>query len=977
MAEVPNKENAIIKVDQTTYDIQEKWLDVAASYFKIKSEALIANDLDPENSEVNMLKAGLFGFVNEIMANEVKNSVAHRNTLYDEFFINTASFSESIYRFAKAYNVPMSLANPSHMRAVLAVRKKDLINSTLKTELIDDQKINHRTLKTYRIVMDKSFPFMVGKFTFSIPYDILITLKQTKSGDYAVTARYDKSVPLFGGFTDSILENLKVYQDISQGETYVYIALDLYQVAIQTNDFQVLTDSLSENLFYTVEYTDQLAGFNVLYTEGGHTEPLKLYFNNTYQPSDPTEKFAYYTFLDANKLQISFSSMLGSFKPAYNSTLTIQTFTSMGQEGNFTYSGNISYNFSNSTTEFSSLVVNVNPLTSASGGKDRLKIEEEKQKIVTALTTRDSLIMESDLKNFFSQINITNSLNGSSVEFLKRRDDILKRIYNAFLIMRDSAGKVLPTNTAPVVKIPLSYFSDTNNGNDQEGYIVPEHSIFRYVAATNSYELVQKGYSKEIAKELTDDKDNLLYANPYLLKIDVHPVLNGTYYKLDLNEDYNLDYTYTNDMVDMSILLTNLKVQKTVAYDEEDMDADTYTFSVDVNTNTSANQLDASAFVRAVLVSSTGHKYGYFDLTREISSDATSTDSSSRYVGKISTDRKFSNGKLGLKDSLYDEDGDIIQNVFVDENLIVKIGVLIADPDRTYKYGTLTSTETSYYTDAFPADLQGDHDISNYALVTSVTTSRSVKLYKNLSKSMVSSVRRYDDGTDKPILRRDFLVEMVPLVGLDYFKAKHETVFSIVDTYLDTMEEVFNKLENNTTVDLKFTNTRGPSKYFYTDTSIKKDSPDYKLLGRTDILLDFEINLYEPANDNLDLAIKDFIADFLEACNADGIVPISNLMRLLESTFPAIRYINFNGLTGRAADALTNKYQRILKKPINLPDMDKQEVIDYVPEYINVKKQLVDSVFDLPAKDGSTSTTKVSLWKRYVNNINITYTTQT
>ena len=171
------KENAIIKVDQTTYDIEEKWLNVAASYFNIKPEALIANDVDTSNSEVNMLKAGLFGFVNEIMANELKNSVAHRNTLYDEFFINTASFSESIYRFAKAYNVPMSLANPSHMRAVLAVRKKDLINSTLKTELIDDQKINLRTLKTYRITMDKSYPFMVGKFTFSIPYDILITLK--------------------------------------------------------------------------------------------------------------------------------------------------------------------------------------------------------------------------------------------------------------------------------------------------------------------------------------------------------------------------------------------------------------------------------------------------------------------------------------------------------------------------------------------------------------------------------------------------------------------------------------------------------------------------------------------------------------------------------------------------------------------------------------------------------------------------------
>ncbi len=969
------EENSLINVDQISYNLEEKWLKVAAKYFNINTDLIIADDADKSNSEVNMLKAGLFGFVNEVMANEIKNSTAHRNTLYDEFFINTASFPESIYRFAKAYNVPISLAQPAHMRAVMSVRKKDLINSTLKTEIVSDQNIDLRTLKTYRITMDKTYPFTVGKFTFSTPYDVLITMKQTKSGDYAITARYDKSEPLFGGFSDNVSDSLKIYQDISEGETYVYIALDLYQVAITSTNFQVLTDSLSENLFYTVDYTDQLAGFNVLYTENGKSEYLKLYFNNTYQPADPTEKFAYYTFLDENKLQISFGSMLGGFKPAFNSTLTVQTFTSKGKEGNFTYSGSITYNFSNSATDFSALVVNVTPSTSSSGGKDRLTTEEEKQKIVNSLTTRDSLVMESDLKNFFSEINITNSLNGSSVEFIKRRDDILKRIYNAFLIMRDSEGKVLPTNTAPVIKIPLKYFQDTNNGNDIEGYVVPEHSIFRYSAKTQSYELVQTGYSKEIAQELATDKDNLLYANPYLLKIDVDPVLTGTYYKLDINEEYNLDYTYNNDMSDMSIILNNLKIQKNVSYDENDMDADTYTFTIDVNTNVSANELDATSFIRVILLSETGKKYGYFDLTREISSDASATDSSSRYVGKISTDRKFSNGKLGLKDSLYNEDGDIIQNVFIDEKLIVKVGVLLADPKHEYKYGTLNSTETSYFTDSFPADMQGDYDINSYTLLTSVTTNRTVKLYKNLTNSMISTVKRYNNPS-LPYEKRDFLVEMVPLVSLDYFRNKHETVFSIVDVYTDTVEEVANKLENNTSVDLKFTNTRGPSKYFYLDTETMGDEVTYDLVGRTDILLDFEINLYEPATDDLDTSIKQFISDFLESCNEDGIVPISNLVRLLESSYPAIRYINFNGLSGKLADMLSNKHQRILRKDINLNNMSKQEIIEYVPEYINVKKNLVDSSFDVPSEDGTT-TTKVDLWKRYVNSINITYTTTT
>lgn len=969
-------ENGLMRVDQTTYDLEEKWLSIAANYFKINTDLVISDDSDVANSEVNMLKAGLFGFVNEIMANEVKNATAHRNTLYDEFFINTASFPESIYRFAKAYNVPISLAQPAHMRAVLAVRKKDLLNSTLKEEVISDQNIDLRTLKTYRISMDKTYPFTVGKFTFSTPYDVLINMKQMKNGDYTISARYDLSEPLYNGFQASLPEALKVYQDVAQGETYVYIALDLYQVTIGVNDFQVLTNSLSENLFYTVDFPDQLAGFNVKYTENGVSEYLKLYFNNTYQPADATEKFAYYTFVDENKLQISFSPILGAFKPAYNSTLSIETFTSLGAEGNFTYSGTISYNFSNNSTDYSALVVNVTPLTSSAGGKNRLSVEGEKQKIINALTTRDSLIMETDLKNFFSEINVTNSLNGSQVEFIKRRDDILKRVYNGFLLMRDSEGKVLPTNTAPSVKIPLSYFANTNNGNDIEGYVVPEHSIFRYVAATNSYDLVQTGYNTAIAKELATDKDNLLYANPYLIKIDVNPVLSGTYYKLDLNEDYTMEYTYNNDMAEMSIAINGMRVQKTVSYNEDDMDADTYVFTVDVNTSVSANELDATAFLRVVLLSKTGQKYGYFDLTREIASDATATDSASRYVGKISTDRKFSNGKLGLKDSLYNEDGEIIQNVFVDEDLLVKIGVLVSDPDQTYKYGTLNSTETQYFSDAFPEDMQADYNINDYALILSVTSNRSVNLYKNLSTSMVSTVKRSPTPTSTAYNKRDFVVEMVPLVSLDYFRYNHETIFSIVDAYTDTMELVANKLENNTVIDLKFTNTRGPSKYFYLDTTITGDTPTYNLVGRTDILLDFEINLYEPASDELDTSIKQFIADFLESCNADGIVPISNLLRLLESSYPTIRYINFNGLSGRLADMVSNHNQRILRKDISLNNMSKQEIIEYVPEYINVKKNLVDSTFDVPTGNGSTPTT-VNLWKRYVNSINITYTTTT
>lgn len=968
------EEKPIINVEQTSYDLEEKWLKTAAKYFDINLNNIL-DDNDIENSKINMLKAGLFGYVNEVMSNEVKNSVAHRNTLYDEFFINTASFPESIYRFAKAYNVPMSLARPSHMKAVLSVRKSDLLNSSLKTEIVSDQNIDLQTLKTYQIRMNKSYPFQVGKFEFSLPYDVIIKMKQNKNGDYTITARYDNNENLFD-FSETLDETIKVYKDITNGDEYVYFVLDLYQTSVKKDSFSIMTDDISENLFYTVSYEDQLAGFNIYYTENGKTEVLTSYFNNTYQPSNPNEKYCYYTFLDDNKLQISFPSMIGGFKPAYNSLLEIETLTSKGDEGNFTYEGEISYSFSNSASEFSAMLSSVYPATSASGGKDRLDTMEEKQKIITALTTRDSLIMQSDLDNYFKSVNIENSVNGSTMQFLKKRDDLIKRVYSAFLLMRDKEGKVLPSNTAPRVKIPLQYFVDNNSGDSQNGYIVPEHSLFRYNVADDTYTIINSGFTQDIQNELDTDKDNLLYANPFLLKIDVDPVLNGTYYKLDLNEEVNLSYTYTNDLVDLSVILNTLSITKSVEYNKTDMDADTYTFKININSNQTANELDSIAYIRLVLLSSTGEKYGYFDLEREISPDANSTDSSSQYIGRISTDRKFNNGKLSLSDSLYDEDGNIIDNVFIDEDVIIKIGVLMHDPDRTYKTSAINSNEVKYFYDSFPSDMQNDHDINDYVLITSVTSTKTVKLYDNLSNIMSSTIQR-DESSGRPYDQQDFIVEMVPLIGLDYFANKNEEIFNIINSYIEIIDSVTNKLENNTTIDLKFINSRGPSKYYYLDTGIKGDQIKYNLIGRTDILFDFEINLYEPATDTLDTEIKQFISDFLESCNTDGIVPISNLMRLLESNFSSIRYINFNGLTGKLSDSVSNKYQRILRKDINLNNMSKQEVIDYVPEYINVKKTLVDSVIEVPTETNSNSTSDVSLGKRFVNTINITYNTLT
>ena len=962
--------NAIISVNQTSYDVQEDWLEVASKYFNINT-ADIYSDNDIQNSNISLLKTGLFGYVNEIMANEVKNAVAHRNVLYDEFFINTASFPESIYRFAKTYNVPISTSKPAHMMVTLAVRKHDLVNSSLREEVVSDQYVDQKVIKTYQLKINRSYEFSVDKFKFSIPYDVIITMRETKNNDYSITARYDIDEDIYS-FSSLTSQEIKVFQDINNGEEYVYINLDIYQVKSEISTFTVLSSNITDNLYYTANYTDQLSGFNVYYTYKGERSILRTYFNNTYTPSDTSEKFCYYSFVDDNRLQISFSGMTGMFRPNYNSTIEVEVLSSTGSDGNFTYEGAIDFNFNSVSSDFKSLLVSVIPITSSSGGEDRKSIMEEKQKIIEKKLTRDNLILDSDIDLYFKNINNLNSYNDSSITFMKKRDDILKRIYTAFLLMRDNKGKVLPTNTANNVIFPLNYFNDYNSGDSLNGYIIPEHSLFKYDYNSKKYEFLPNGYDSTIQTILRDDKDNLVYSNPFLIKIDSDPLLNATYYKLDLNESFDMSYTYNNNLIATTLLINKIDIEKSVNF-ESDLNSDTYTIKLNLNSNESISDVDKKVKIRGVLLSKKDNsKYGYFEFEREILKD-NSDRLDSTYTARLSTNRKFQNGLLSLADSLYDENGNVIDNVFINEDIIIKIGVLYNDENREFRTGDSVNSEISIFSDSFPSDIQGTYDINNYVLATSVTTMNTVKLYQNLSNIMSSIVSRYTENKLIEYDNRDFKVEMIPLVSLDYFINQNTYLYTVLNKYIEVLNNIIPKLENNTTIDLKFTNTRGPSNYYYLNTNVVGDDISYLSIERTDILFDFVIHLYDNASDELDSSIKDFISDFLEACNEDGIVPISNLTRLLEQNFASIRFIEFNGLTGRYADVVSNKYQKVIRKDNDFNTMTKQQIIEYVPEYINVKKQLNDNIITVEDVSSPSGTKEISLGKQYNNAINITY----
>lgn len=443
---------ASINIGNTSYSVEDEWLKVAVQYFNI--------DPDSETS-VNLLKAGLFGYNNEIQSNEIKNNVYHRNVLYDEHFLNTASFPESIANFAKLNNVAIDLANPSHMRVTMSIRKLDLLNSPFKEEIImgGDSSINGISRKVFAFTLSDQFEFDIEGIPFKLPYPVQFIMKELEnSKDYSITARYDVNddFPYMNNMSNPYL---KVWNENIESTDYIFIGLDLFQLYRSTSTFAITSNDVRENVYLNKEFVDQLAYVEVYYLYNGTETKIPVYQNNHYLSNNDAEDYCYFTVVDENTVQISFASDANAFRPRMNSEIRVTTYSTKGKFGNFSYTGEIRVNFNNQN-EFDKLPVKITPITDAKGGYNKLTTSEIKKKVIEEVLGRRNIITDTDLEFFFNNFNSDNSINDSRVSFYKKRHDVLKRLITGYILLRDIDGNIAPTNTAPHLLISEDYFKD-------------------------------------------------------------------------------------------------------------------------------------------------------------------------------------------------------------------------------------------------------------------------------------------------------------------------------------------------------------------------------------------------------------------------------------------------------------------------------------------------------------------------------------
>jgi hypothetical protein len=575
-----------IDVGVDRYDIMDNWVNKIASKYM-------------ETDDVNHMKVGLFGYINEVLATSVRSSIAHRNFLYDETFLNTANMTKSIYNKAKSYNYDIETATPAKMKILLSLSQDDIVE--YGEPEIDP--ITGGESGNYTFTLDAENKILLGNYQFMAEADIIIYAKFVEDeivdgevvSTYAYSAKYDysKYINNRGIFSESSSPYISVWVDRDDNlADIITMEIEVYQIEKSSTVFENFSSDLSDNLIFNVEFDNQIAYFNVTYETQDTTTVLTKYFNDSYTPDD--EYYCYYSF-DTTTLTIYFSALADNFKPAINSTLLVDTYTTYGSGGVINYEGEIEYEFTDSSLSRVEYLIQAE--TSPSGGADTPTKLEIKQYLMQEFLRRDNLVTEYDLNTYFNSLVKEDLVNASNMLFIKKRDDVFKRCYSAFLLMKDKNGLILPTNT-----INFDYLHDVDSefsieaGSeiccDTSEYILLTDSVkyFLNSIADRLEDLLDEDDKKQEdeteSEDIDDDEDEVEDVEDSDEELDEDEKTVGPLNEDVISPDYDIEGELLNDNIDdgdMSDLALSEEFIKEVEDtndfltndDEEESDVDT------------------------------------------------------------------------------------------------------------------------------------------------------------------------------------------------------------------------------------------------------------------------------------------------------------------------------------------------------------------------------------------------------------------
>lgn len=535
------------------------------------------NYFDFENT--NNYRAGLFGYINEVIAQITMDTHNAINIARREFYPVTAENPRSFYKMAALQKLGLPLVTPGQCKAVLLLDVDEVIdNSTYKNGI-------------YTCIIDNSVSIMADNIPFSLLYPIVIISNET-SGGWNHTIHYDKSNTndLDKQKTSYYISHRSINQD---GKRYLLLSVTLYQCEMIPKTEMITTDGLVETVSVLFEFEGDLADFEVFYTqdpdEANPTQLVKLM-----QGQAMVEvPFCYYRLLNANQIELTFPNNI-YFTPELNSEIQCNIYTSLGKAGEFpSFKGDLSCKMQSEKYPYNNNMTMLGKVD----GKCHLSapiptMDSYKETIKAAYATNNTITTSNDLQVLFDE----NSRTYNKIFFRKKRHDAFDRLFGAYVLLRDTLNNVIPTNTL-TLKIALKEFDSYNDTSSKA--IIKPGKLFEYDPESYSMSLYTGKPVNDLKfiddlSEYDDSSERFIYTNPFLIMCTMEPNLIG-YYINSINTSSSVIYSYMNDGSIIQFIGNNFAIERNAIIGEDfykisiqisptsDLDAEKVILKPDIN----------------------------------------------------------------------------------------------------------------------------------------------------------------------------------------------------------------------------------------------------------------------------------------------------------------------------------------------------------------------------------------------------------
>lgn len=483
------------------------------------------NDLKKENinEDENTLAMGIYGYLGDSFSHLIQNNVIVASEYINEMFPTRVKYEKSILDHAMFYNVSEINAVPSTIQVTICLLESEVENN----------------LKDNKLVIDKNHSIYMGEYEFHLEYDIILTRSVLLDNGIMYTARYDNE-------RKNPISKIKStylttpYRQLLNGYRYIFITCQLRQVTYSEIFKKIITSNMISNKSLEFEFGDQLAAFDIKVTRGNESFPITPILQGSTSVGIDGY-YCFYRYLDSSNIRIFFDSE--SFIPKLNDEITIFVQTTKGTEGDFEYVDDIITSFSSDKYGYSNLPTLIKPLSDSQYGEDKVTIDELKKIVPREALSRGSITMMQDLNNYFNTINTDNN----KLTFYKKADNQFERLYYSYLLIKDSEGMIVPTNT---INLSLLYRNSLNVMDTDFDSISENRAIIRpgthFRLTKNDIggwyaekEAPDSVYYFENEEDYTSEND-FIYTSPFLIIVNLRPLLYTSYYLTILNKKYSL-----------------------------------------------------------------------------------------------------------------------------------------------------------------------------------------------------------------------------------------------------------------------------------------------------------------------------------------------------------------------------------------------------------------------------------------------------